>query len=130
MTRNLTMDTNINRYNKPVKTSVWGTDLPIPNATVVEQKEKTTVTEVGWNLSDITEPSRWQETAETTEGTGTVSPTKQWDRSEHYIAENTTGREFARKSDQFRVPRPDRVGPAVTEDAPADGSNDDARKLP
>ena len=122
MTRNLAMDTNINRYNKPVKTSVWGTELPIPNAIVVERKVKTTTAEVGWNLSDITEPSRWQDTAVTTEETGTVAPTNEWDRSECYITENATGREFARKSDQFREPMPDRVGPVVTEDAPADGT--------
>ena len=122
MTRNLTMDTNINRYNKPVKTSVWGTELPIPNAIVVERKVKTTAAEVGWNLSDITEPSRWQDTAVTTEETGTVAPTYEWDRPECYITENATGRDFARKSDQFREPMPDRAGPVVTEDAPADGT--------
>ena len=109
MTRNLAMDTNINRYDKPVKTSVWRTELPIPNAIVVERKVKTTAAEVGWNLSDTTEPSRWQDTAVTTEETRTVTPTNEWDRSECYITENATGRKFARKSDQAREPRPDRV---------------------
>ena len=122
MTRNLTMDTNTNRCKKPVKTSVWGTELPIPNAIVVERKVKTTAAEVGWSLSDITDTSRWQEMAVTTEGTGTVAPTKEWDRPERCITENATGREFARKSDQFREPMPDRVGPVVTENAPADGT--------
>ena len=122
MTRNLAMDTNINRYNKPVKTSVWGTELPIPNAMVVERKVGTTAAEVGWNLSDITEPSRWQDTAVTTEETRTVTPTNEWDRSECYITENATGQKFARKSDQIREPRPDRVRPVVTENAPADGT--------
>ena len=63
MTRNVAMDTNINRYDEPVKTSVWRTEFPIPNAIMMEQKLKTTAAEVGWNLSDITEPSRWQDTA-------------------------------------------------------------------
>ena len=49
MTRNLAMDTNINRYDKPVKTSVWRTELPIPNAIMMERKVKTTAAEVGWN---------------------------------------------------------------------------------
>ena len=31
-------------------------------------------------------------------------------------------KKFARKSDQFREPMPDRVGPVATEDAPADGT--------
>ena len=110
MTRNLAMDTNINRYNKPVKTLVWGTELPIPNAIVVERKVKTTTADMGWNLSDITEPSRWQDTAVTTEETGTVAPTNEWDKSECYITENATRRDFTRKSDQFREPMPDRAG--------------------
>ena len=83
---------------------------------------KTTAAEVGWNLSDITEPSRWQDTAVMTEETRTVTPTNEWDRSECYITENATGRKFARKSDQVREPRPDRMRPVVTEDAPADGT--------
>ena len=37
MTRNVAIDTNINRYDEPVKTSVWKTE--------------------------ITEPDRWQDTA-------------------------------------------------------------------
>ena len=68
MTRDVAMDTNINRYDEPVKTSVWRTELPIPNAIMMEQKLTTTAAEVGGNLSDITEPSRWQDTAMMTEG--------------------------------------------------------------
>ena len=115
------MDTNINQYDEPVKTSVWRTELPIPNAIMMEQKLKTTAAEVGWNLSDITEPSRWQDTALMTEESRTVTPAKECDQSECYIKENVTGRKFAKKSDQVRGPGPDRVRPVVTEDAPADG---------
>ena len=95
--------------------------MPIPNDIVVEWKVGSTAAEVGWNLSDITEPSRWQNTAVMTEETRTVTPTNEWDRSECYITENATGRKFARKSDQIREPRPDRVRPVVTEDAPRTG---------
>ena len=115
MTRNLAMDTNINWYDKPVKTSVWGTELTIPNAIV-----KTTAAEVGWNLSDSTELSRWQDMAVTTEEARTVTPTNERDRSECYITENATGRKFARKSDKVSEPRPDRVRPVMTVIAPAD----------
>ena len=117
MTRNLTMDTNTNRYEKPVKTPVWGAEMPNPNSITLERNA-----EVGWSLSDITEPSRCQETAVTAEGAGTVATTKEWDRSENCITENATGRELATKSDQFREPMPDRVWPVVTENAPADGT--------
>ena len=96
MTRNVAIDTNINRYDEPVKTSVWKTE--------------------------ITEPSRWQDTAMVTKESRTVTPAKECDRSEYYIKENVTGRKFARKDDQIRRLGPDRVRPVVTEDAPADGT--------
>ena len=116
------MDTNINRYDEPVKTSVWRTELPIPNAIMMEQKLTTTAAEVGGNLSDITEPSRWQDTAMMTEESKTVDPIKECDRSECYIKKNMTGQKFARESDQVRRPGPDWVRPVVTVNAPADGS--------
>ena len=122
MTRNVAMDTNINRHDEPVITSVWRTELPIPNAIMMEQKLKTTAAEVGWNLSDSTELSHWQDTAMMAEESRTVSPAKECDRSESYIKENVTSRKFARKNDQVRGPGPDRVRPVVTEDAPADGT--------
>ena len=96
MTRNVAIDTNINRYDEPVKTSVWKTE--------------------------ITEPSRWQDMAMVTKESRTVTPAKECDRSEYYIKENVTGRKFARKNDQVRRPGPDRVRPVVTEDAPTDGT--------
>ena len=96
MTRNVAIDTNINRYDKPVKTSVWKTEIP--------------------------EPGRWQDTAMVTKESRTVTPTEECDRSEYYITENVTGRRVARKNDQVRRLGTDRVGPVVTEDAPADGT--------
>ena len=96
MTRNVAIDTNINRYDEPVKTSVWKTE--------------------------ITEPGRWQDTAMVTKESRTVTPTEECDRSEYYIKENVTGRRVARKNDQVRRLGTNRVGPVVTEDAPADGT--------
>ena len=59
MTRNVAIDTNINRYDEPVKTSVCKTE--------------------------IMEPGRWQDTAMVTEESRTVTQTEECDRSEYYI---------------------------------------------
>ena len=96
MTRNVAIVTNINRYDEPVNTSVWKTE--------------------------ITEPGRWQDTAMVTKESRTVTPTEECDRSEYYNKENATGRRVARKNEQFGRLGTDRVGPVVTEDAPADGT--------
>ena len=68
MNRNLPMDTNKKRYEKPVKTPDWGAEMANPKSITLERKVKTTAAEVGWSLSDITEPSRCQETAVAAEG--------------------------------------------------------------
>ena len=60
MNRNLPMDTNKNRYEKPVQTPFWGAEVANPSSITFEQKVKTTAAEVCWNLSDKTEPSRCQ----------------------------------------------------------------------
>ena len=122
MNRNLPMDTNKNRYEKPVQTPVWGAEVANPNSIRFEQKVKTTAAEVGWNLSDMTEPSRCQETAVAAEGAGTGATANEWDRSIDCIKRNTTGRKLATKGDEFMEPIPDRVWPVVTEKAPADGT--------
>ena len=96
MTRNVAIYTNINRNDEPVKTSVWKTE--------------------------IMEPGCWQDTAMVTKESRTVTPTEECDRSEYYIKENVTGRRVAWKNDQVRRLGTDRVGPVVTEDAPADGT--------
>ena len=96
MTRNVAIDTNINQYDEPVKTSVRKTE--------------------------ITEPGRWQDTSMVTKESRTVTLTEECDQSEYYIKENVTGRRVARKNEQVRRLGTDRVGPVVTEDAPADGT--------
>ena len=68
MNMNLPMDTNKNRYGKPVQTPGWGAEVANPNSITFAQKGMTTAAEVGWNLSDRTEPSRCQETAVAAEG--------------------------------------------------------------
>ena len=75
-TRNVAIDTNINRYDEPVRISVWKTE--------------------------ITEPGHCQDTAMVTKESRTVTPTEECDRSEYYIKENVTGRRVARKNDQVR----------------------------
>ena len=92
MNRNLPMDTNKNRYEKPVQTPVWGAEVASPNSITFEQKVKTTAAEVGWKLSDMTEPSRCQETAVAAEGAGTGATANKWGRSMDCIKRNTTGR--------------------------------------
>ena len=62
MTRNVALDTNINRYDEPVKTSVWKTE--------------------------ITEPGRWQDTALVNKESRTVATTEECDRSDNYNKEN------------------------------------------
>ena len=52
----------------------------------------------------------------------TVTPAEECKRSEYYIKENATSRKVARRNDQFRRLKTDRLGPVVTEDAPSDGT--------
>ena len=40
--RNLSMDTNKNRYEKPVQTPSWGAEVANPDCITFEQKMKTT----------------------------------------------------------------------------------------
>ena len=72
MTRNVAIVTNINRYDEPVNTSVWKTE--------------------------ITEPGRWQDTVMVTKESRTVTPTEECDRSEYYNKENVTGRRVSMKN--------------------------------
>ena len=93
-----------------------------PDSITFAQKVMTTAAEVGWNLSDMTEPSRCQETAVAAEGAGTGATVNKRDRSMNCIKRNTTGRKLTTKGDEFREPIPDRVWPVVSEKAPADGT--------
>ena len=68
MTMNLPMDTNMNRYNKPVQTPVGGAEMAKPAFNRQTQREMTTAAEVGRKLGDLTEPSRCQGTEVEAEG--------------------------------------------------------------
>ena len=68
MTMNLPMDTNMNRYNKPAQTPVGGAEMAKPAFNRQTQRKMTTAAEVGRKLSDLTEPSRCQESAVEAEG--------------------------------------------------------------
>ena len=81
MNMNLPMDTNEHRYEKPVQTPGWGAKVANPNSITFAEKGMTTAAEVGWNLSDMTEPSRCQETAVAAEGAGTRATANKRDRS-------------------------------------------------
>ena len=65
---NLPMDTNMNRYNKPVQTPVGGAEMAKPAFNRQTQREMMTAAEVGRKLGDLTEPSRCQGTAVEAEG--------------------------------------------------------------
>ena len=90
-----------------------------PNSITSAQKVMTTAAKVGWNLSDMTEPSRCQETAVAAEGAGTGATANKRDRSMDCIKRNTTGRKLATKGDESMEPIPDQVWPVVSEKAPS-----------
>ena len=111
MNMNLPMDTNKDRYEKPVQTPGWGgAEVANPNSITVAQKGMTTAAEVGWNLSDMTEPSRCQETAVAAEGAGTGATMNILDRSSDCNKRDTTGRELATKGDEYMEPIPNVAG--------------------
>ena len=97
-----------------------GAEVANPNSITFAQKGMTTAAEVGWNLSDMTEPSRCQETAVEAEGAGTGATANKRDRSMDCIKRNTMGRKLATKGDM--EPIPDQAWPVVSEKAPADGT--------
>ena len=115
MNMNLPMDANKDRYEKPVQTPGWGAEVANPNSITVAQKGMTTAAEVGWNLSDMTEPSRCQETAVAAEGAGTGATMNILDRSSDSNKRDTTGRELATKRDEYMEPIPDQTWPVVPE---------------
>ena len=122
MNMNLPMDTNKDRYEKPVQTPDWGAEMANPNSITVAQKGMTTAAEVGWNLSDMTEPSRCQETAVAAEEARTGATTNYLVWSSKCNKSNTTGRKLASKGDEYMEPIPDQAWPEVSEKAPADGT--------
>ena len=118
--RNLPMDMNKNRYDKPVQTPSWGAEVAIPDCVTIEQRMKTTAAEVGWNLADQAEPSRCQETAVAADGAGTGGTMNEQGRSIDCNKRSTTVRTLPTNCDKFMEPLSGRVSPVVTETAPTD----------
>ena len=92
------------------------------NSITFAQKRMTTAAEVGWNLSNMMEPSRWQETAAAAEGAGTGATMHILDLSSDCNKRDRTGRKLGTKGDEYMEPIPDQTWPVVTEKAPADGT--------
>ena len=97
MNMNLPMDTNKDRYEKPVQTPGWGAEVAKPDSIMFAQKGMTTAAEVGWNLSDMTKLSRCQGTAVAAEGAVTGAMMNILDRSSDCNKRITTGRKLATK---------------------------------
>ena len=75
--RNLPMDMNKSRYEKPVQTPSWGAKVANPDCITFEHRIKTTAAEVRWKFADKEEASRCQEPAVAAEGAGTGGTTNE-----------------------------------------------------
>ena len=95
MNMNLPMDTNKDRYEKPVQTPDWGAEVAKPDSIRLAQRGMTTAAEVGRNLCDLTEPSRCQETAVAAEGAVTGAIMNIPDQCCDCDTQITTGRNLA-----------------------------------
>ena len=97
MNMNLPMDTNKDRYEKPVHTpdGGGGAEVAKPDSIRLARKGMTTAAEVGRNLCDLTEPSRCQETAVAAEGAVTGAIMNIPDRCCDCNTRITTGRNLA-----------------------------------
>ena len=113
--RNLPMDMNKNRYDKPVQTPSWGAEVAIPDCVTIEQRMKTSAAEVCWNLADQAEPSRCQEMAVAADTGVTMI-------EQGRSIDCTTVRTLPTNCDKFMEPLSGRVSPVVTETAPTDGT--------
>ena len=120
--RNLPMDMNKNRYDKPVQTPSWGAEVAIHDCVTIEQRMKTTAAEVCWNLADRAEPSRCQEKAVADDGAGTGGTMNEQGRSIDCNKRSTTVRTLPTNCDKFMEPLSGRVSPVVTETAPTDST--------
>ena len=122
MNMNLPMDTNKDRYEKPVQTPDGGAEMAKPDSIRFAQREMTTATEVGRKLCDFTEPSRCQETAVEAEGavTGAIMniPYRYCDCGIRI----TTGWNSATDGDEYRESIPSQTCPVVPGKAPVDGT--------
>ena len=120
--RNLPMDMNKNRYEKPVQTPSRGAEVKNPDCVTIEQRMKATAAEVCWNLADKAEPSRYQETAVAAEGAGTGGTTNARGRSTDCNKRRTTVRTLPTNYSGFMEPMSARVSPVVAETAHTDGT--------
>ena len=121
MTMNLPMDTNMDRYEKPVQTPVGGAEMAKPDFITLAQREMTTAAEVGRKLCDLTEPSRCQEIAVEAEGAVTGAIMNIPYRCCDCGIRITTGRNSATDGDEYREPITSQTCPVVPEKAPLDG---------
>ena len=118
----LPMDMNKNRYEKPVQTPPWGTEVANPDCSTFEQRIKTTAAEVCSKSADKAESSRCQEPAVAAEGAGTGGTTNERGRSMDCNKGSTTVRTLPTNCDEFMEPMSGRVSPVMTETAPTDGT--------
>ena len=117
MTNNRSWPKDIN--GKPVQTPSRGAEVTKPDCVTIEQRMKTTVAEVCWNLADKAEPSRCQETAV---AAGTGGTTNVRGRLIDCNKRSTTARTLPTNCGEFVKPKSGRVSPVVTETAPTDGT--------
>ena len=115
-------DTNINRYEKPVRTPSRRAEVKKPDCVEIEQRMKTFAAEGCVNWADKVEPSRCQETAVATVGAGTGDTNNIGGRCMDCNKKTTTARTLPTKCGELVKPMSGLVPPVVTEIAPTDGT--------
>ena len=118
---NLPMDTDRNRYDKPVRNPLEITGMTGPEPMSLLRRELTTAAEVGRAQIVLTEPSRCQATDVEVEGTVTDTIASIPYRCCDCGIRMTTGRNSAMDADKDKEPRPIRTYPVRPESAPVDG---------
>ena len=126
---NLPMDTDMNRYEKPVRTPVGIAGMTKPDLKSLLQRELTTAAEVGREQYDLTEPSRCQETEVEAEGAVTDAIMNIPYRCCDCGIRIKTGRNSATDVDKDREPRPIQTCPLRPENAPIGGETDILRPM-
>ena len=117
MTRNLPMDTNTDRYGKPVHTPVEGAEMAKSDVIRLAQGKMTTAAEVGRKMCDLTEPSRGQENEVEAEGAVTGAIMSAPYRCCDCGIRITTGLNSITDGDEYRKPMPIQVCPVGREEA-------------
>ena len=106
MIMNLPMDTIMNRYEKPLQTTVGVAEMAKPDLKSLTQRELTTAAEVGRTLCDLAETSRCQETEVEAEGAVAGAILSIPYRCCDCGIRITTGRNSATDGDEYREPMP------------------------